>query len=148
MALIALISIHVPREGDDGPAVCNQHPNQGEFQSTSPVRGTTSRLPYWAHNDTISIHVPREGDDGAGHAGHGQRYISIHVPREGDDISVPPGCILLGISIHVPREGDDLGDPSSKGCRITISIHVPREGDDRPMRKPGIIRRYFNPRPP
>ena len=35
------VSIHVPREGDDRRAQCPWPAQQG-FQSTSPVRGTTS----------------------------------------------------------------------------------------------------------
>ena len=80
-----MISIHVPREGDDGhtpgnlqrPRKISIHvPREGDdffwggqdmeiflFQSTSPVRGTTtcSAMECWC--SVISIHVPREGDD-------------------------------------------------------------------------------------
>ena len=55
------ISIHVPREGDDG---CDSIPVYREF---------------------ISIHVPREGDDMGYYASSSSPQISIHVPREGDD---------------------------------------------------------------
>ena len=58
------ISIHVPREGDDG----------------RPVRNKDYNLP-------ISIHVPREGDDTSGFFICRKGGISIHVPREGDDAS-------------------------------------------------------------
>ena len=34
-----------------------------KFQSTSPVRGTTSALRNGNLHGQISIHVPREGDD-------------------------------------------------------------------------------------
>ena len=33
------------------------------FQSTSPVRGTTSNCSLFTNRTVISIHVPREGDD-------------------------------------------------------------------------------------
>ena len=33
------------------------------FQSTSPVRGTTQPYSTFCTDNTISIHVPREGDD-------------------------------------------------------------------------------------
>ena len=38
------ISIHVPREGDDAVGFAKGLPN-AIFQSTSPVRGTTSLVP-------------------------------------------------------------------------------------------------------
>ena len=37
------ISIHVPREGDDGVAIKSETVS-GKFQSTSPVRGTTNQM--------------------------------------------------------------------------------------------------------
>ena len=63
LRLLGQISIHVPREGDDGgPPPRNR---KGEiFQSTSPVRGTTLAAgDASVLNARISIHVPREGDD-------------------------------------------------------------------------------------
>ena len=78
------ISIHVPREGDDGDqnnrqayhAISIHVPREGDddrwhllhwirqtFQSTSPVRGTTIMPVNMATKRFISIHVPREGDD-------------------------------------------------------------------------------------
>ena len=83
--LASSISIHVPREGDDGPksspgqkgAISIHVPREGDdsvasyrtfsyvaFQSTSPVRGTTQSIPDYINSHKISIHVPREGDDG------------------------------------------------------------------------------------
>ena len=57
-----MISIHVPRVGDD-------------WNTTRP-----------GGPQCISIHVPRVGDDGALQALAGQAAdISIHVPRVGDD---------------------------------------------------------------
>ena len=62
MRVAVLISIHVPREGDD--CLVFLRPKAITiFQSTSPVRGTTKK---WADRmllEFISIHVPREGDD-------------------------------------------------------------------------------------
>ena len=59
---IIIISIHVPREGDDS-----------EIKSS-------------VKNTAISIHVPREGDDQeASERINELATISIHVPREGDD---------------------------------------------------------------
>ena len=62
-----------------------------EFQSTSPVRGTTPRQPVHCEWPTISIHVPREGDDVLIHRARPLLLISIHVPREGDDAEVTFG---------------------------------------------------------
>ena len=56
------ISIHVPREGDDDYPLKNKV-FCGEFQSTSPVRGTTGQRWQRSGHYNISIHVPREGDD-------------------------------------------------------------------------------------
>ena len=57
-----IISIHVPREGDDTPTFIASG-SDFLFQSTSPVRGTTARIGEQPVYDVISIHVPREGDD-------------------------------------------------------------------------------------
>ena len=59
------ISIHVPREGDD-PFGVGFFAWVFGFQSTSPVRGTTDRMLLEFETARISIHVPREGDDHAG----------------------------------------------------------------------------------
>ena len=102
-----IISIHVPRAGDDeddaknvetGKAFQSTSPVRGttwlyrvrfsvpsEFQSTSPVRGTTALLVPHCGRDEISIHVPRAGDDGHEQHGRDDAGISIHVPRAGDD---------------------------------------------------------------
>ena len=68
----AIISIHVPREGDDGL----KWPPTTVFQ--------------------ISIHVPREGDDVLGPGVCKGGFISIHVPREGDDRVIAPPRPLRG----------------------------------------------------
>ena len=60
--LIAVISIHAPREGSDDLA------------------------PDDAITGGISIHAPREGSDNLAHlAVFRQTLISIHAPREGSD---------------------------------------------------------------
>ena len=79
-----IISIHVPREGDDGVKI-HVIEHGGKFQSTSPVRGTTLTWDHWKEFMGISIHVPREGDDSFSHKTTFNFGISIHVPREGDD---------------------------------------------------------------
>ena len=85
-----IISIHVPREGDDFRSderstafgrFQSTSPVRGTtlplalpfsasiFQSTSPVRGTTRLLTCLLLFTVISIHVPREGDDPFGITG-------------------------------------------------------------------------------
>ena len=59
------ISIHVPREGDD-EVYGYIETEMVQFQSTSPVRGTTRPPPPPSPAARISIHVPREGDDSKG----------------------------------------------------------------------------------
>ena len=84
------ISIHVPREGDDSLRSCGVFCG-GLFLSTSPAKGTTENKIVSDGQVYISIHVPREGDDLYGERPIGRhRVISIHVPREGDDKSDHP----------------------------------------------------------
>ena len=56
------ISIHVPRAGDDAVIIIFVI-KALIFQSTSPVRGTTSIVSFTFLQVCISIHVPRAGDD-------------------------------------------------------------------------------------
>ena len=71
------------------------------FQSTSPVRGTTScQLNLFPHTG-ISIHVPREGDDYCLRRPRRLQRISIHVPREGDDLK--SAALPLGTGYFNPR---------------------------------------------
>ena len=81
---LAVISIHVPREGDDyrrcdlpvleshfyprpprgGRHLLHTGPTDDDlFLSTSPARGTTQGPGGVPVDAAISIHVPREGDD-------------------------------------------------------------------------------------
>ena len=59
---ILSISIHVPRVGDDGNSSTAYIPCT-QFQSTSPVWGTTKEYNDIISSLDISIHVPRVGDD-------------------------------------------------------------------------------------
>ena len=67
-----IISIHVPREGDD-------------LDDVDVVPALV-----------ISIHVPREGDDKRRGREEQLGVISIHVPREGDD----DPCQRAGDYVH------------------------------------------------
>ncbi len=57
-----IISIHVPRVGDDHLKI-NAIASVIKFQSTSPAWGTTKIRNSIAAAFCISIHVPRVGDD-------------------------------------------------------------------------------------
>ena len=141
-----VISIHVPRAGDDPlgsmsgtrPGYFNPRPPCGGrhvinldgaavvlFQSTSPVRGTTGR------------------DD----ANQGGACISIHVPRAGDDLAVESVVNRFAISIHVPRAGDD---PSASGGANCLHNFNPRPPCGGRRQKSCLLRsgQNFNPRPP
>ena len=102
-----MISIHVPREGDDA-AIFSPSAKSPVFQSTSPVRGTTMDATTAYQEALFQSTSPVRGTTG-GRCDH--RFggtISIHVPREGDDLQLIAQLIKRAISIHVPREGDDL----------------------------------------
>ena len=57
-----VISIHIPRAGDDPAGVISGRVANA-FQSTSPVRGMTVRIARETAAVGISIHIPRAGDD-------------------------------------------------------------------------------------
>ena len=57
-----MISIHVPREGNDRWIPVSERLPK-EFQSTFPARGTTYGTDGISPALIISIHVPREGND-------------------------------------------------------------------------------------
>ena len=59
---ILVISIHIPRGGDDLRAKPGILPHR-KFQSTSPVGGMTLAAALGLLKDEISIHIPRGGDD-------------------------------------------------------------------------------------
>ena len=79
------ISIHVPREGHDSPAlIIHQQP-------------------------PISIHVPREGHDGGNNTfRRAHTYFNPRAPRGARQDLIGTLDALGWISIHVPREGHDL----------------------------------------
>ena len=82
------ISIHVPREGDD-PRVTLPEKEYNEFQSTSPVRGTTLLQNLSVRVSIFQSTSPVRGTTLELFRAEYQNTISIHVPREGDDL--PPG---------------------------------------------------------
>ena len=102
---LKLISIHIPRVGDDPPP----------FSTACP------RL--------ISIHIPRVGDDFSHFPPVWRIAISIHIPRVGDDLV----AYLLytkrrRISIHIPRVGDDQSLYRPDRCTRYFNPHPPCGG--------------------
>ena len=78
-----VISIHIPREGDD----------LGELTAMDK-------------SEVISIHIPREGDDGWLDCHDRGGQISIHIPREGDDVAFYViGGVTKYFYPHPPRGG-------------------------------------------
>ena len=57
-----VISIHVPREGDD-PIVLSGSTGASYFNPRPPRGGRLPQVTSPATTGWISIHVPREGDD-------------------------------------------------------------------------------------
>ena len=79
------ISIHVPRTGDDA-ATGVPHQLLVLFQSTSPARGTTpSDMVLQSNNRAFQSTSPARGTT---------KLLQLYLP-------------MLKISIHVPRTGDD-----------------------------------------
>ena len=162
------ISIHVPREGDDSTPFKVFHTQQ-QFQSTSPVRGTTSVfrlfgsiLPFQStspERGTTQSHrfgrigrvfqstSPSRGTTISAGALLEEYGISIHVPLTGDDSQYKNLPHFVVISIHVPLTGDD-SQYKNLPHFVVISIHVPLTGDDYTAHSPLAALRNFNPRPP
>ena len=76
-----IISIHIPRAGDD-VAQSYDKSDKSTFQSTSPVRGMTAIQTQIASCCCISIHIPRAGDDG----------ICCRVPPQSKHFNPHPPC--------------------------------------------------------
>ena len=148
---VKLISIHVPRVGDDPPPVPANAFNF-VFQSTSPVWGTTpvypqavfwslfqSTSPVWGTTSLSSAAAafmshfnPRPPCGGRRFCGkQGQRTVGFQStsPVWGTTSAAAMPREVMIISIHVPRVGDD--EISAVIIQKNwISIHVPRVGDD------------------
>ena len=60
--VLANISIHIPRVGDDANWILDKL-GSDKFQSTSPVWGMTKDYERFKEFLRISIHIPRVGDD-------------------------------------------------------------------------------------
>ena len=121
-----LISIHVPREGDD-------------------VQDAYAKQNY----ANISIHVPREGDDYLDGRVILAINISIHVPREGDDgWRAPPASGTSTFQSTSPVRGTTAPETGTAGAEDEFQSTSPVRGT---TGHPGAGRpdhRDFNPRPP
>ena len=143
-----MISIHVPRVGDDLCLHTILH--SGFYFNPRPPRGgrqaDKSMLQYYQN---ISIHVPRVGDDGMTVAeAEAFKTISIHVPRVGDDYF---RCLVQFSLTTFQSTSPAWGTTNIKTVNFlysTISIHVPRVGDDWPTSRKARRCFDFNPRPP
>ena len=148
-----MISIHVPRTGDDDRRKAHCPRNQ-YFNPRPPHGGTTEEYDKAFDKAMISIHVPRTGDDKSrGVAFTDNLIISIHIPRTGDDVvSGMRTTSLLRFQSTYPARGTtrSRGFSHKCGCNfnprppcggrpqkgfldssgVSISIHVPRTGDD------------------
>ena len=124
-----MISIHIPRVGDDDRAVDDADIRQ-QFQSTSPVWGMTHGEGHAHVPEQISIHIPRVGDDQCGQLTTTAvgRFQSTS-PVWGMTRQKRTTAIAKSISIHIPRVGDDRRVLTATGMS-QISIHIPRVGDD------------------
>ena len=125
-----MISIHVPRTGDDDRRKAHCPRNQ-YFNPRPPHGGTTEEYDKAFDKAMISIHVPRTGDDKSRSVAFTDNLIiSIHIPRTGDDVvSGMRTTSLLRFQSTYPVRGTT----NNAMVRIyfqSISIHVPRAGDD------------------
>ena len=121
---VPLISIHVPRKGDD-------------------VKNSSLRGPV-----KISIHVPRKGDDGCRN-GQGKAYEDFNPrpPQRGRPCAreVTGGAKIFQSTS--PAKGTTWISPLMRRVDL-ISIHVPRKGDDLFHFTFHFPHANFNPRPP
>ena len=102
------ISIHAPRTGSDGAAICMNMLGL-TFQSTLPARGATA----------VVSHACGLGADFNPRSPHGERpNLFFEAIR------------IIKISIHAPRTGSDRGALPDVDRRPRISIHAPRTGSD------------------
>ena len=119
-----------------------------EFQSTPSARRATEAQHQHRNDDSISIHALREeGDSGQIVVDALNGNFNPRPPRGGR----PPGLL---VGAHPVRF---QSTPSARRATWilmlfftmgTISIHALREEGDRTVPKSGLLKIYFNPRPP
>ena len=142
-----LISIHVPREGDDRRAQ-GREAAPGRFLSTSPARGTTGGGMKFELLGTISIHVPREGDDAASGARRcGSCNFYPRPPRGGRQTSVTFCTMSTRFLSTSPARG------TTHILQLLVILFTflstsPARGTTASRRHPPRRWSYFYPRPP
>ena len=127
--IIAIISIHAPREGSDKWIMIILS-GRKIFQSTLPEKGATGQVSRFGYMSNISIHAPREGSDLEGKAiALTEAHFNPRSPRrERHDPTVTPVSPTVFQST-LPEKGATIRI-SNTDCPINISIHAPREGSD------------------
>ena len=128
--LLAVVSIHAPREGCDLATATNAE-GKTQFQFTHPGRGATAPVGQGVLILAVSIHAPREGCDLSGQA---------VVVNEGSFNSRTPGGVRQRriadngeedtFQFTHPGRGATFYEQPLHGCQ-RVSIHAPREGCDR-----------------
>ena len=149
LVALKLISIHVPREGDD-----RRFPGSrwtGSNFNPRPPRGgrpEPARCPVYLAE--ISIHVPREGDDSPPQTGLSARHdFNPRPPRGGRPTNMPsPVEQSRDFNPRPPR-----GGPRSLHPRLSLEIQLfqstsPARGTTATARTPLWWMGNFNPRPP
>ena len=122
-----MISIHVPRTGDDDRRKAHCPRNQ-YFNPRPPCGGRHANIPVEVLLNGISIHVPCTGDDFPAGLILRTGHISIHVPRTGDDKYTQAIEQKSNISIHVPRAGDDASATAGNGSTVNFNPRPPCGG--------------------
>ena len=111
------ISIHVPLAGHDGaqPKIST---NGILFQSTCPLRGTTSKVVTPSRIQRISIHMPLAGHDCTTTCPTIQKsYFNPHAPCGARQLAPVSQLAAVAISIHMPLAGHDAGTPACPAWR-------------------------------
>ena len=118
------ISIHAPLTGSDH--TLGTHTQQGEFQSTLPLRGATRNIRRTIANKQISIHAPLTGSD-----------------------FFPQCCAKWQTSFQstLPLRGATVRNYGLDSTK-PISIHAPLTGSDYCFLAAISTGTYFNPRSP
>ena len=127
-----IISIHVPLAGHDQFSTYSGFVYL-VFQSTCPLRGTTSHKRSTTDWCTFQSTCPLRGTTSRCCVDCQQRGFQSTCPLRGTTVPARRGgCSRLCISIHVPLAGHDQLLVETLMPPITISIHVPLAGHDRP----------------
>ena len=128
--VLALISIHAPREGSDAHSHPGHRRRSPAITSHAPREGSDSSGPPASTASTISIHAPREGSDFIN--GLSRRFYFDFYPRSPRGERRLPGVLCFRaeefLSTLPARGATDFSVDSY--ADIVISIHAPREGSD------------------